>query len=208
MLFRSLYYFNEAPDGTAPNRWEQYGTGTVSADGTRIVTDRNPATGQPYGMPRFCCGARGDVDLTPAGLPDNASSEDDRPKDGEPVDLATGRFIVRKTDLVLPGRLAVVVERTYRSENPRTGLLGVGWNLAPWESTLSQSGTAYLLTLADQSAYLLAGTASRTARWRSPRCLRRARRCPRCRSAPGSGPGPSLSSPSARSAGAFQRGTW
>jgi len=59
---------------------------------------------------------------------------------------------------VLPGRLPVVVERTYRSENPRTGLLGVGWNLAPWESTLSQSGTGYLLTLADQSAYLLSGT--------------------------------------------------
>ena len=60
---------------------------------------------------------------------------------------------------MLPGRLAVVVERTYRSENPRTGLLGVGWNLAPWESTLSQSGSGYLLTLADQSSYLLSPTA-------------------------------------------------
>ncbi|MBI3000673.1 MAG: PKD domain-containing protein [Deltaproteobacteria bacterium] len=52
-----LYYFNEAPDGTAPNQWEKYGTGTVSSDGTRIVTDINPATGLPYGIPRFCCGA-------------------------------------------------------------------------------------------------------------------------------------------------------
>jgi len=151
-----LYYFNEAPDGTAPNRWEQYGTGTVSADGTRIATDRNPATGQPYGVPRFCCGAVVPVADEPGGLPENIRAGG--PTDGEPVDLATGRFIVRKTDLVLPGRLAVVVERTYRSENPRTGLLGVGWNLAPWESTLSQSGSGYLLTLADQSAYLLSGT--------------------------------------------------
>jgi len=152
-----LYYFNEAPDGTAPNRWEQYGTGTVSADGTRIVTDTNPATGQPYGMPRFCCGARGNVSLARPSLSDQIRSSG--PKGGEPVDLATGRFIVRKTDLVLPGRLSVVVERTYRSENPRTGLLGVGWNLAPWESTLSQSGSGYLLTLADQSSYLLSPTA-------------------------------------------------
>jgi RHS repeat-associated protein len=151
-----LYYFNEAPDGTAPNRWEQYGTGTVSADGTRIVTDRNPATGLPYGMPRFCCGARGNVSLARPSLSDQVRSRN--AKGGEPVDLPTGRFTVRKTDLVLPGRLAVVMERTYRSENPRTGLLGVGWNLAPWESTLSQSGTAYLLTLADQSEYLLSGT--------------------------------------------------
>jgi hypothetical protein len=145
-----LYYFNEAPDGTAPNRWEQYGTGTVSADGTRIVTDLNPATGQPYGVPRFCCGAVEPATKKKKGQPDNIRAGG--PTGGEPVDLATGRFIVRKTDLVLPGRLPVVVERTYRSENPDTGLLGVGWNLAPWESTLSQSGTAYLLTLASCSS--------------------------------------------------------
>jgi len=129
----------------------------VSADGTRIVTDTNPATGQPYGMPRFCCGARGNVSLARPSLSDQIRSSG--PKGGEPVDLATGRFIVQKTDLVLPGQLAVVVERAYRSENPRTGLLGVGWNLAPWESTLSQSGSGYLLTLADQSSYLLSPTA-------------------------------------------------
>jgi len=64
-----LYYFNEAPDGTAPNRWEKYGTGTVSSDGTRIITDINPATGLPYGIPRFCCGARRNVSPPPPPRP-------------------------------------------------------------------------------------------------------------------------------------------
>jgi hypothetical protein len=46
-----LWFFNEAPDGTAPNQWELFGLGTVSTDGTRIVS--NPGVG----IPRFCCGA-------------------------------------------------------------------------------------------------------------------------------------------------------
>ena len=133
-----LFYFNEAPDGTAPNRWEQYGTGTVSADGTRIVTDRNPATGLPYGMPRFCCGARGDVDLTPVGLPDNIRSSG--PKGGEPVDLATGRFIVRKTDLAqLP--------QFEGGRNSFSGTYGKSWHynwaaLASGDRILRRSGSA------------------------------------------------------------------
>jgi hypothetical protein len=51
-----LWYYDEAPDGSRPNAWAQYGTGTVSADGSQIVPDLDPSTGKPFGQPRFCCG--------------------------------------------------------------------------------------------------------------------------------------------------------
>lgn len=50
-----LWYFDEAPDGSRPNQWAKYGTGTVSQDGSQIVPDLDPAMGKQYGQPRFCC---------------------------------------------------------------------------------------------------------------------------------------------------------
>ena len=140
-----LYFFNEAPDGTAPNQWEQYGTGTVSEDGTRIVTDINPATSQPYGIPRFCCGARW-----------NVRSVSDRlrgPYGGEPVDLSSGRFIVQKTDLVLPGRLPITIQRFYRSAPLQSGAFGLNWSLAPYDQRLILEGFRITLETADRSPY-------------------------------------------------------
>jgi len=122
-----LYFFNEAPDGSAPNQWEKYGTATVSDDGTTLVTDINPATGLQYGIPRFCCGA-----LTPvfnfinrlfgaSGGPNDGGN-----KAGDPVDVSTGFFYVDKTDMVLPGRLPAVVTRTYRTNFTNPGPFGIG----------------------------------------------------------------------------------
>ncbi len=134
-----LYFFNEAPDGTVPNQWEKYGTGTVSADGTTIVTDINPATGLPYGIPRFCCGARTNIILRllefffggPSG-----GSRDGGTKAGDPVDVSTGFFYVDKTDMVLPGRLPVVVTRTYRTNQTNPGPFGVGTSW-PFDTALA-----------------------------------------------------------------------
>ena len=42
---------------------------------------------------------------------------------GEPVDLVTGRFVVTKTDLILPGRIPVKIERGYRSGATNAGAL-------------------------------------------------------------------------------------
>jgi RHS repeat-associated protein len=124
-----LYYFNEAPDGTAPNQWEKYGTGTVSSDGTTIVTDVNPATGLPYGMPRFCCGARTNVRppnfSTPGGGPSGGASDSGK-RAGDPVDTATGFFYVDKTDMVLAGRIPIVITRTYRTNLNNQGPFGIG----------------------------------------------------------------------------------
>ena len=122
-----LYYFNEAPDGSAPNQWEKYGTATVSDDATTLVTDINPATGLQYGIPRFCCGA-----LTPVfsfinrlfGL--SGGPNDGGSRAGDPVDLSTGFFYVDKTDMVLPGRIPVVITRTHRTNMPNPGLFGYG----------------------------------------------------------------------------------
>jgi len=122
-----LYYFNEAPDGSAPNQWEKYGTATVSLDGTTIVSDINPATGLKYGIPRFCCGA-----LTPIfnfvnrlfGF--SGGANDGGKLVGEPVDVSTGYYYVEKTDMVLPGRLPIVITRTHRSNFENFGPFGVG----------------------------------------------------------------------------------
>ena len=122
-----LYYFNEAPDGSAPNQWEKYGTATVSLDGATLVTDINPATGLQYGIPRFCCGA-----LTPVfnfinrlfGF--SGGPNDGGQNAGDPVDVSTGYYYVDKTDMVLPGRLPVVVTRTYRSNFNNLGPFGLG----------------------------------------------------------------------------------
>ena len=124
-----LYFYDEAPDGSRPNQWAKYGTGTVSLDGTQILPDLD-ATGQPYGMPRFCCGAWRPVYppppppanpnlVAPATAPGGVTG-------GEPVDLATGFFTLAKTDLVLPGRLPLVLSRTYRSGDTQVGPFGLG----------------------------------------------------------------------------------
>jgi RHS repeat-associated protein len=125
-----LYFYDEAPDGSRPNQWAKYGTGTVSPDGTTILPDLDPATGKPYGMPRFCCGAwRPVYPPPPPPANPNLAAPGTSPggtKGGEPVDLATGFFTLEKTDLVLPGRLPLVLTRTYRSGDTQVGSFGIG----------------------------------------------------------------------------------
>jgi RHS repeat-associated protein len=139
----ALYYFNEAPDGTAPNRWEQYGTATVSDDGQRLVTDVNPATGQRYGMPRFCCGGfnpGGPYPPTaaPGGGPSGGPG-DGGSNGGDPVDTATGFLYVTKRDLTLPGIVPLAVTRTYRTNLNNAGPFGVGTSWE-WDIFLNPSG--------------------------------------------------------------------
>ncbi|MFQ5899195.1 MAG: DUF6531 domain-containing protein [Candidatus Methylomirabilia bacterium] len=140
-----LYFFD-----LSIGDWAVWGTGTVSPDGTQIVSDPG------FGLPRFAWHFAAFSFFVAQALADEVRPRGQ--KAGEPVDLPTGRFTVRKTDLVLPGRLPVTIARTYRSENPRPGLFGVGWNLAVYESviTVSATGTTLSLILGDQSAYRLA----------------------------------------------------
>jgi RHS repeat-associated protein len=123
-----LWFYDEAPDGSRPNEWRQYGTGTVSADGLQIVPDIDPTTGRPYGQPRFCCGAlraalaslNGLVGFVPLGAHGTGV------EGGDPVDLSTGVFVLKKTDLILPGRLPVTFTRMYRTMGATSGPFGPG----------------------------------------------------------------------------------
>ena len=122
-----FWYFDEAPDGSRPNQWVQYGTGTVTADGSQVVPDTDPSTGQPFGQPRFCCGA---VYLAIGTGQRNAvvppSPSMGGTTSGEPVDLATGLFTLEQTDLVLPDRLPVTFTRTYQTNSSVPGPFGPG----------------------------------------------------------------------------------
>ncbi len=126
-----LWFYDEAPDGSRPNQWAQYGTGTVSADGSQVVPDIDPKTGKPFGQPRFCCGevryalrelARDALNALRGGVAEAA----ERTTAGEPVNLSTGTFSLEKTDMVLPGRLPIVFTRTYRTNGATTGPFGAG----------------------------------------------------------------------------------
>ncbi len=122
-----IWWYDAAPTG-GPGAWKMAGMGTVSADGTRVVS--NPGVG----IDRFC-GVCGLVCFINRILgQDNRNP--DSPTDGDPVDLALGQMIVDKTDMVLPGRRAALVHRTYNPLDPFGAIagyelaLGPGWALS------------------------------------------------------------------------------
>src|SRR3972149_3995293 len=97
-----LYFFD-----LAAGTWQTWGTGTVSADGTQVVSA--PGFGlPPFPGPTYCDEPR----QAPFG--EGAPPAENQPgvTGGEPVDLFTGRFVGRKTDLGLPGRIPLRIERT------------------------------------------------------------------------------------------------
>ncbi len=153
-----LYFYDEAPDGSRPNAWAKYGTGTVSSDATQILPDTDPATGRPYGMPRFCCGAWVPVappqDRPPSTAATNRPALGQGLSGGEPVDLASGLFVLQKTDLVLPGRLPLALTRTYRTLDSSPGPFGPGTSHAYEVFLQSLSADALLLTLPGNSRAL------------------------------------------------------
>ncbi|MFQ5657522.1 MAG: RHS repeat-associated core domain-containing protein, partial [Candidatus Methylomirabilales bacterium] len=126
-----LWFYDEAPDGTRPNQWAQYGTGTISADGSQIIPDTDPTTGKPFGQPRFCCGyfrsattaeLLAQINPLRGGIAEAAEPT----QGGEPVNLSTGTFVLEKTDLILSGRIPVAFTRTYRTNGAPAGPFGPG----------------------------------------------------------------------------------
>jgi YD repeat-containing protein len=132
-----LYYFD-----LVLGNWRVWGRGTVSEDGASIVSDPG------FGLPRFAWHfpAVAFVDTIDEGGPQD-------PDDGDPVDVAIGRFTLRRTDMFLPGRLGLTIDREYRSENPRAGLFGIGWNLAPYDTVITTSGTSLLYVLPNRTSF-------------------------------------------------------
>ena len=106
---------------------ENYGTGTISADGTQIVPDRDPAfPGHAYGISHF------DWHLPlPPPRPNVATSpQASPPTKGDPVDLSSGVQTVTKTDLAFGGaRGQIAITRTYRTLSNYQGPFGTGSSL-------------------------------------------------------------------------------
>ncbi len=133
-----LWYYDEGPTpGSATQRWRKAGTATVSADGQTVSTDPG------VGLPRFCCGAFCFAAQTTPSL----ASQSRTPQGisgGDPVDLATGLFVLEKTDLVLPSRLPVVLTRTYRTNDNSQGPFGAGTSAFFTEILLAPSAQSLI----------------------------------------------------------------
>ncbi len=108
-----MWYYDEGPiPDTNSHQWKVYGQGTVSADGLSVVPD--PGVGQP----KFCCGGGSTAPGIIGRISGAALNFFDWVFGADPVMLQTGMFTLDQTDLVLSGRIPVVIRRAYHSQDP------------------------------------------------------------------------------------------
>jgi RHS repeat-associated protein len=102
----------------------KYGTGTVSGDGTQVVPDLDPAhPGHRFGIQHFDW--HGPMAPAPNGI--NPGPDPNGPTSGDPVDPASGLFVMTKTDISFGGARGIVaLMRTYRTLAGTPGPFGVG----------------------------------------------------------------------------------
>ena len=140
-----IWYYDAAPIPGAAAGWRLAGDGTVSADGTRAVS--NPGVG----IARFCgvCGIAC-IKRKVAGQP-NIDLKGVR--GGDPVDLASGLLVLEKTDLVLPGRIPAFLHRVYNAVDPFGRVAGFelptgpGWTLSVDVALIDDGTDARLLVM-------------------------------------------------------------
>lgn len=99
--------------------WYIYGHGRVSADAREIA----PESGTQLWT----------FDGAMVSLPDNApypAPKLGNPADGEPVDLQTGLFINRKSDLALDDVIPLVLTRAYRPGDSLSRAFGIGTSMS------------------------------------------------------------------------------
>jgi len=105
---------------------QNYGTGTVSADGTQIVPDldsNQQNAGHRFGISHFDWHfpLRPPTPVQPCPAGNSCASG------GDPVDLASGLPVITKTDIVLGGaRGQVGITRIYRGGTTQRGPFGIG----------------------------------------------------------------------------------
>ena len=102
--------------------WYKYGIGTVPPDGKQIVPDPGISVYEFTGAMVGNQGAGGNPDPAPSECKDPKKC-----KPGDPVDVATGLFIMEKSDLYLPdGIMPIDFRRTYRQSDTFSRAFGIG----------------------------------------------------------------------------------
>ena len=102
-------------DAAGPG-WTVYGQGSVTRDGRRVEPDRGVR------LRRVQCMQLASLSQAPAFGPSPGGG----PSVGEPVDLATGLFVMDKTDVALPDVLPIVLTRVYRQSDSMSRAFGIG----------------------------------------------------------------------------------
>ncbi|MFC1604872.1 RHS repeat-associated core domain-containing protein [Planctomycetota bacterium] len=109
---------------------------------TEVPEDANDPN-SPYCSPEEC--------ITPGTANDPTSSDEDICTGGEPVYLYNGSFYYRHTDLVLRGRIPIVIRRSYDTRSEFKGLMGYGWSLNYHIRLFTRKDGSLLLKRGDNS---------------------------------------------------------
>ncbi|ALA58606.1 RHS repeat-associated core domain-containing protein [Nitrospira moscoviensis] len=78
--------------------------------------------------------------------PDQKATDGEKKKDGDPVDLATGLFILEKTDLAVPDIMPLALTRTYRQNDTASRTLGIG-TTHPYDLWLARDNDCSVMQL-------------------------------------------------------------
>lgn len=103
-------------DYSTQKGWYVYGQGTVTPDRKQVVP--NPGVG----LQRLTC----NNSMGTPGVPGVGPAAGNGTIDGDPVDLGTGLFVDRKTDVVLPDTIPITLTRTYRQNDSANRVFGYG----------------------------------------------------------------------------------
>ncbi|MGH8546891.1 MAG: DUF6531 domain-containing protein, partial [Gammaproteobacteria bacterium] len=127
-----IYYpnnFKQLPGGrhefwhydTGYRGWYVYGLGTVTEDGKQIIPDPG------ISIYEFTGAMAGDLSDRPEPVPPCPHKDKSKCEKGDPVNLATGLFILRKTDLYVPDDIMPIsFTRTYRPRDTMSRAFGIG----------------------------------------------------------------------------------
>jgi hypothetical protein len=109
-------------DSHSPRGWFIYGKGRVSPDASTIVP--NPGV-EVYELTGAMVGGA-------SWAPANGTAAGGNPggQGADPVDLSTGLFIYRKTDLYLPDTIPISASRVYRQNDTMVRAFGVATSIA------------------------------------------------------------------------------
>jgi RHS repeat-associated protein len=117
----------------ADKGWHIYGQGTVTPGARQVVPDTGVAIYEFTGAM---------INVSGFSPPGTFPQPGNNARGGDPVDLGTGLFVLRKTDLVIQDVLPIVVTRTYRQGDNVSRAFGLGtthpydlylWSARQWQ---------------------------------------------------------------------------